>query len=198
MWEDFINRAYTRHLELTRLQFEATLISMRNRAIQSNLPFVPPTDHVADLEFASGETQSNIISDSPFKTQPIDGLHSDPNEELYDEVMFADKGISIVSHPQFTSFFISSKPSSSRSDLDFGLSLSSFKPVVEEINTEDQTHQTHHRTETKSTPKHVNADAAHVGPSKEPAKLDDDKTSPTLPFRTQDHPLQITLILLPS
>lgn len=142
---------------------------MRNRAIQSNLPFVPPTDDIADLKFSSGETQSNIITNIPFKTQPIDGLHSDPNEELYNEVMFADKGISIVSHPQFTSFFFSSNPSSSRSDLDFGISLSSFEPVEEEINTEDQAHQTHHRTETKATPKHVNADAAHVGPSKGPA-----------------------------
>lgn len=55
---------------------------MTNKAIQSNLPFAAPNDEINDLEFASGETLKNPLHDS---------MHSDPNEEHSDEVMFDDE-----------------------------------------------------------------------------------------------------------
>lgn len=63
---------------------------MRNKAIHSNLRFVAPTDDITDLEFASRETQNNIVSDDPPKTQHHETLHPDTDEELLDEVLFND------------------------------------------------------------------------------------------------------------
>ena len=122
MWEDFVDKAQSRHPELARSQVKATLIPMRNMVIQSNLPFVAPTDEITDLEFASGETP---------KTHLHDSMHSDLNEEHSNEVMFDDEGTLIVSPNLFSSFPFSSNPSSSRLHLDFGLSSSSSEPVDE-------------------------------------------------------------------
>lgn len=104
MWEDFVNMAQSHHPKLTKSQVEATLISMRNRAIQSNMPFVEPVVDVTDLEFASGEIKGKYKPDS---------LHSDPSKEHYEEVMFDDQGASIAAFPPLTSFLGASNPSSS-------------------------------------------------------------------------------------
>lgn len=88
---------------------------MRNKTIQSNMPFIVPNDEVANMEFASGETPPNTLHNV---------MHYDPNEELSDEVMFDDEGASIA-----TPF--PSNPSSSRPNFDFGLSSSSSESVDE-------------------------------------------------------------------
>ena len=59
---------------------------MQNKAIQSNLPFVAPSDEVNDLNFTSSETP---------KTHN-DSMHSDPNEELSRELIFDDDGASVA------------------------------------------------------------------------------------------------------
>lgn len=78
-----MDRDHSTRPELTRSQVVGTLISIRNMTIQSNMPFVVPSDEVADLEFAFGETPN-----TPFH----DTMHSDPNEERSNKVMFADEG----------------------------------------------------------------------------------------------------------
>lgn len=74
------------------------------------MTFVVPTDEITDLEFASGETP---------KIHHHDGMHSDPNEEHSDEVMFDDEGASIDAPTMLSSFLFPSNPSSSRPDFDF-------------------------------------------------------------------------------
>lgn len=86
--------AQTRHPELTRSQVKATLISMRNRAIQSNTHFVIPNDDEIDLEFASVETPNSPHHDT---------FHSNPDEELYKDVVFNEDGTTIVDTPMLPS-----------------------------------------------------------------------------------------------
>lgn len=157
--------AYSRHPELKCSQVEATLILMRKRAIQSNLPFVAPTDEIDDLQFTSGETKDKVISDVPPKSPLRDTFHQDPDEELSNKVMFGDEGASIATPPLFSSFLFPSKPSSSRPDLDFGISSSSFEPVDEEIKINDQA-QMNLGAKTESTPKPDNTTTSNkLGPS---------------------------------
>ena len=64
------------------------------------MPFVVPSDEVADLEFASKETPK-----TPFDNT----MHSNPNEDHSDEVMFANEGASAVVPQFFTSLLFSFK-----------------------------------------------------------------------------------------
>ena len=52
-WDDFVDRAMSRHYELTSSQVKDTLISMRNRSLQSNHPFVATTDDETDQELTT-------------------------------------------------------------------------------------------------------------------------------------------------
>ena len=88
--------------------------------------------------------------------------------------MFDDEGASIAAPQLFSSFHFPSKASFSRPFFDFGLSSTFSEPVDEEIQLDDQV-QMHIEAETESTPKQVNADTTHPGPSEQPANLDDDK-----------------------
>lgn len=157
---------------------------MRNRASQSNLPFVAPTDEITYLEFSSRETPDNIASDDPPKTQHHYALHPDPDEELSDEVFFNDDSTSITRQLLFSSLHLLTKPSSSRKMYDFGLSSSSSEPVDEEIKIDDQAHK-HIRDESESTPPNEDntANATQAGPSEPPINQEEDKaksrTSPS-------------------
>lgn len=57
------------------------------------LALISPTDDIIDLEFGLGQMPKNHHHDA---------MHSDPNEELFDEVMFDDDGTSIAAPPRFT------------------------------------------------------------------------------------------------
>lgn len=159
---------------------------MRNRVIQSDSPFVAPTDDIADLEFASRETQHNTISDNSPKTQHHEVFLTDPNEEHSDEVMFDDEGVSITAPQLFSSFHFPSKPSSSSPIFDFGLSSSPSELVDEEIKIDYQI-QTHFKAETESIPKKVNVDQLRLAlPNRHQTKMMT-KTSLRLPPHTHDH-----------
>ena len=127
LWEDYVDRVHSRHQELTRSQVEATLISMRNKAIQSNLPLVAPSNEVTNLNFTSGETP---------KTHH-DSMHSDPNEELSEEILFDDDDASIADTRALPSVRFQYNPSSLKPRFDFRLSSSSSEPVNEEIPIKD-------------------------------------------------------------
>lgn len=124
---------------------------MRNKGIQSNLPFVAPSDEVADQEFASGEKQDNVVSDDPPKSQHHDAFHTDLDKEHSDEFMFNDDSASICAPPLFSSLHLPTNPSSSKPVYDYGLSSSFSEPVEGEIKIYDQT-QMHLGGETESIP----------------------------------------------
>lgn len=68
---------------------------MRNRDIQSNLPYVAPTDDDADRELASEENPIN----------PHNNLfQTDPNEELSEEVILNNEGIMVLDAHFMSSF----------------------------------------------------------------------------------------------
>lgn len=99
-WLEFVSRSHSRQPELRRSQVEATLILTRNKAIQSNLPSVAPSDEVVDQDFASGATlNDNIISNNPPKSPYQDALHRNPNEEHSSEFMFDEESASISAPP---------------------------------------------------------------------------------------------------
>lgn len=129
------------------------------------MPFVVLTYDVADMEFAFGETP---------KTQLHDSIPSDPNEEHFDEVMFADESASIGAPNLFLSLPFPSKPLSLRPNFDFRLSSSSLEPIDEEINIEDHIQVTP-KGETECTPKNIDA---YTTPPSSPAQQinqEDDK-----------------------
>ena len=112
---------------------------MRNRAIQSNLPFVSPIDEVTDQEFASREAhKTTIISGNPSKFHHHDGFQPHLDEERSMESMINDDSTSVGAHVLFSSFHSMQKPSSSRPIYVFGLRSSSSKHVDEEIQIDDQ------------------------------------------------------------
>lgn len=142
---------------------------MRKRAIQSNLSFVAPVDDITNLEFASRQTPT---------TQQHDGMHSDLNKQLSDEVMFNDASASIDATPVLPLVRFQSKPSSSRINFGFGLSSSSYEPLNEEVKIDDQV-QVNPNAELESTHK-LQDDAATTnhGPSKPPVNLEPNKAKP--------------------
>lgn len=112
---------------------------MRNRAIQSNIPFVAPSDEFVDQEFALGETLNDkIILNNPSNSPHHDALHSDPNLDHSSDFMFDDDNASIVAPPVRSSIHFSQNPSLSRPSYDFRISLSSSEPVDEEIQAEGE------------------------------------------------------------
>lgn len=86
---EFVDRAHTQHPYLTRAQIESTLISMRRRAIQSNMPFTAPTNEEKDQELVSSEPaqtaeeahDTTIISDDSPKYTHGDALQTPSEEE---------------------------------------------------------------------------------------------------------------------
>ena len=116
---------------------------MRNQAIQSNIPFVAPSDEVIYQEFASGEThQDTVISDEPPDSTHHEALHPDPNEEHSTEFMFDDDSASVATPPVFSSFHALQKPSSSRPIYDFVLLSTSLDLVDEEFHIDNQVQNT--------------------------------------------------------
>ena len=110
-----MNRDVSRHPDLTRAQEEATLISMRNRAIQSNLPYIPPIDADVDKELDSEQPPVNPNNNF---------IQINLDEEISEEIMLTDEG-KMVPDPNFmSSVRLQSKPSSSNTAFDFGKSSS--------------------------------------------------------------------------
>ena len=113
--EDFMNKAVIRHPDLTRDQVESTLISMRNREIQCNLPYVAPTDTDVDKELASKQAPVNSHNNL---------IQTDTDEELSEEVMLNDDGNIVPDTHFMSSVKFLSNPSSSKSAFDFRSSFS--------------------------------------------------------------------------
>ncbi|CAI9268547.1 unnamed protein product [Lactuca saligna] len=101
-WSDFVNKAHTRHLDLTREQVEYTFISMRQRALRSRLPFTFPSDDETDHTFnpfkeaqkitSTGDVpnSTNVSDDPPPKFKNEEAPKPPTNYDLSDEVMFED------------------------------------------------------------------------------------------------------------
>lgn len=88
---------------------------MRNREIQSNLLYVPPTDTDVDNELASKQSLVNPHNNL---------IQTDTNEELSVEVMLIDDGNTISDTQFMSSAKFLSRPSSSKSAFDFRSSSS--------------------------------------------------------------------------
>lgn len=82
-------------------------------------------------------------------------MHSDPNEEHYEELIFDDDSASVADLRTLHFARFKSTPSSSKPKFDFGLSSSSLDPSNEQHNLEDFVQDTA-EVETESTPKNVN------------------------------------------
>ena len=118
---------------------------MRNKAIQSNMPFVIPNNDETYLEFASRATP---------KSPHYDTFHSDLYEELSEDVVFNEDGTIVANTLVLPFVRFQSKPSSSNSTFDFGSSTS----------TPD--------AERESTPKlHDDVSTNKPGPSEPPVNL---------------------------
>nr|KAJ0216936.1 hypothetical protein LSAT_V11C300102220 [Lactuca sativa] len=115
LWEDYVNRAHSRHLELTRSQVESTLITMKKRAMQSNLPFVSPIDELVDLELTSGETP---------KSPPHAPNPSASDDEVSKEVLLPTNVTHVIDTNVFSSAQLHIKPSSSKPAFEFESSSS--------------------------------------------------------------------------
>ncbi|XP_023753322.1 uncharacterized protein LOC111901670 [Lactuca sativa] len=108
-------RAASRHPDLNRTQVECTLISMRNRAIQSNLPYTP----------TNAEANDALTSTQPPITAHQSAFHIDPEEEIFEEVMLEDDATKILDAHLMTSIHYQSKASVSKAAFDFGTSSTS-------------------------------------------------------------------------
>lgn len=80
--------------------------------------------------------------------------------------MFDAEGASIAAPKLFTSFPFPSNPSSSRLDMDYGLSSSSSEPIHEDIHIKEHVQATL-EDGTESTPKNINDTTTHPGPSEQ-------------------------------
>lgn len=107
--------AVSRRLDLKRAQVEAMLISMRNKDIQRNLPYVPPTDADVDNELAS---------EQPLVNPQNNFIQTNLDEELSKEIMLIDEGKTVPDPNFMSSVRFQSKPSSSKTAFDFGSSSS--------------------------------------------------------------------------
>lgn len=115
---------------------------MRKRFIQSNLPFVAPTNEETDQEFVTGEAHATKIIpyDSP-KSLHIDVFQPPSDEEHSMEFMFDDDSAYVGALPLISSFKMMQKPSL-KHVYDFGLSSSSSEHVVKEIQINDNVQAT--------------------------------------------------------
>ncbi|CAI9297625.1 unnamed protein product [Lactuca saligna] len=109
---------------------------MRNRAIQSNLPFSTPTDDETNYEpvsseisqtTATGEAHNTTIisDDSPPKSPHVEAFQPPSYKEHLTEFMFDDDNAYISALPIFSAFKSFQKPSSSNPVNNFDISTSS-------------------------------------------------------------------------